>query len=31
VAITADILADGKYVGQVAEAVVDLRPERKWS
>ncbi len=30
VAIAADIVADGKYVGQVAEAVVDLRPERKW-
>ncbi len=30
VAITADILADGKYIGQVAEAVVDLRPARKW-
>jgi hypothetical protein len=30
VAITADVLADGRYIGQVAEAVVDLRAERKW-
>jgi glyoxylase-like metal-dependent hydrolase (beta-lactamase superfamily II) len=30
VAIAADIMADGKYIGQIAEAVVDLRPERKW-
>jgi glyoxylase-like metal-dependent hydrolase (beta-lactamase superfamily II) len=30
VAIAADIMADGKYVGQVAEAVVDLRPGPEW-
>ncbi len=30
VAIAADVMADGKYVGQVAEAVVDLRPGPVW-
>jgi glyoxylase-like metal-dependent hydrolase (beta-lactamase superfamily II) len=30
VAIAADVVAGGKYVGEIAEAVVDLRPERPW-
>jgi hypothetical protein len=29
-AIAADVLADGKYLGEIAEAVVDLHPDRKW-
>ena len=29
-ALTLDVTIDGKYLGQLAEAVVDLRPELDW-